>query len=90
MYRGAGTGLIALGVIMAVVGAILDFAVTATTSGVSINTVGAILLIVGIVCAVIGGIVFGVGTTRKSTLHENVHSLPDGGQDRVVEQRDSL
>ncbi len=38
MYRGTGTGLIGLGVVLVVVGAILDYAVTATTSGLSINT----------------------------------------------------
>ena len=36
MYKGTGTGLIGLGVVLVVVGAILDYAVTATTSGLSI------------------------------------------------------
>jgi hypothetical protein len=48
MNRGAGTGLIGLGIILTVVGAILDWAVTVTTSGFNINSVGVILLVVGI------------------------------------------
>jgi membrane-bound ClpP family serine protease len=89
MYRGAGTGLIGLGIVMVVVGAILDYAVTATTSGLSINTVGVILLIVGICCVLIGGIVFGVGSFRQTTTREQVHVSPEG-QERVFQQRDTF
>jgi beta-lactamase regulating signal transducer with metallopeptidase domain len=89
MYRGAGTGLIGLGIVMVVVGAILDYAVTATTSGLNINTVGVILLIVGICCVLIGGIVFGVGSFRQTTTRENVRVSPEG-QERVFQQRDSF
>jgi beta-lactamase regulating signal transducer with metallopeptidase domain len=90
MNRGTGTGLIGLGIVLVVIGAILDFAVTATTSGLNINTVGAILLIVGICCVVIGAIVFGVGSFRQTTVRENVRMSPDGGQDRVVQQRETF
>lgn len=90
MYRGAGTGLIGLGVVLVVIGAILDYAVTATTSGLNINTVGVILLIGGICCAVIGLIIFGVGSFRQTTLRENVRNSPDGGQERLVQQRETL
>jgi hypothetical protein len=77
-YEGTGTGLIGLGIVLVVVGAILDDAVTATTSVLNINTVGVILLIVGICCVVIGAIVFGVGSFRSTTLRENVRTSPDG------------
>jgi beta-lactamase regulating signal transducer with metallopeptidase domain len=89
MYRGAGTGLIGLGIVMVVVGAILDYAVTATTTGLNINTVGVILLIVGICCVVIGGIVFGVGSFRQTTTRENVRVSPEG-EERVYQQRETL
>jgi hypothetical protein len=89
MYKGAGTGLIGLGIVMVVIGAILDFAVTATTTGLNINTVGAILLIVGICCVIIGGTVFGVGSFRQTTFRENVRVSPDG-QERMVQQRDTF
>jgi hypothetical protein len=90
MHRGAGTGLIGLGVVLVVIGAILDYAVTATTSGLDINTVGVILLVVGICCVVIGVIIFGAGSFRQTTLHENVRNSPDGGQERLVQQRDTF
>src|SRR5881275_904094 len=53
MNRAAGTGLMALSVVMAVVGAILTYAVSVTTNGFSIHTVGLILLITGIVLFVV-------------------------------------
>ena len=90
MYRASGTGLIGLGMVLVVIGAILDFAVTASTSGFDINTVGVILLIVGICCVVIGAIVFGAGSFRQTTVRENVRMSPDGGQERVVQQRDTF
>jgi Domain of unknown function (DUF6458) len=90
MYRGAGTGLIGLGVVMVVIGAILDYAVTATTSGLNVNTVGVILLVVGICCVVMGAIVFGVGSFRQTTLRDSVHNSPDGGQERLVQQRETF
>ena len=43
MYRVAGTGLMALGAVLAVVGAILKFAVNVSTSGFSVNCVCATL-----------------------------------------------
>jgi vacuolar-type H+-ATPase subunit I/STV1 len=90
MYRGTGTGLIGLGIVLVVIGAILKFAVTVTTSGLNINVIGVILLSVGIACCVIGAIVFGVGSFRQTTVRENVHMSPDGGQERVLQQRDTF
>ena len=62
MNRGAGTGLIGLGIVFTVIGAILDWAVTVTTTGLNINSVGVILLVVGICSIVIGGAVFVAGS----------------------------
>ena len=49
---GLGTGIV-----LVAVGAILDFAVTTTTSGFNIHTIGVILMVVGIV-AILLSLVF--------------------------------
>jgi len=54
MNRSSGAGLLGLGIVLVVVGAILEFAVTATAKGFSVHTVGIILLWVGIVAFVLG------------------------------------
>jgi uncharacterized membrane protein YidH (DUF202 family) len=87
MNRGTGTGLIAFGIVLGVIGAILAFAVTVTTTGFNINTAGWILLVIGIVVLVIGIGVFAMGSRRGSTTVENVQSTPSG-QERVEERRD--
>ncbi len=89
MNRAAGTGLMALAVVMVVVGAILEFAVTVTTTGFSINTIGMILLIVGIVLFFVSLFVLIAAGSRRSTTYEDVHVTP-GGQRRVVDQRDNF
>ena len=45
---GLGTGIV-----LVAVGAILDFAVTTTTSGFNIHTIGVILMVVGIIAIVL-------------------------------------
>jgi protein-S-isoprenylcysteine O-methyltransferase Ste14 len=87
MNRGTGTGLIAFGVVLGVVGAIMAFAVTVHTRGFSINTAGWILLVVGIIVLLIGVAILVTGSRRSSTTVENVHSTPTG-QERVEERRD--
>lgn len=87
MNRGTGTGLIAFGVVMGVVGAIMAFAVTVTTRGFNINTAGWILLIVGIIVLLIGIAILVTGSRRSSTTVENVQQTPTG-QERVEERRD--
>jgi Domain of unknown function (DUF6458) len=87
MNRGAGTGLIAFGVVLGLVGAIMAFAVTVHTHGFNINTAGWILLVVGVVVLVIGIAIFMSGSRRSSTTVENVQSTPTG-QERVEERRD--
>ena len=87
MNRGAGTGLIGLGIVLAVIGAILDWAVTVTTTGFNINSVGVILLVTGICSIVIGGAVFVAGSARHETTRESVQYTPNGSE-RLVEHRD--
>ena len=86
MSRGAGTGLIGLGIVLVVIGAVLKFAVTVTTTGFNVNAVGVILLVVGICSVVIGGAIFAMSTNRHTTTRESVQRTP-GGSERVVEHR---
>jgi hypothetical protein len=88
MNRGTGTGLIAFGIVLGVVGAILAFAVTVEATGFNINTAGTILLVVGIIVLVIGIAIFVAGSRRSSTTVESVQNTPTG-QERVQEHRDS-
>jgi hypothetical protein len=85
MNRAAGTGLIGGGIALIVLGAILDFAVTVTTKGFNINTVGLILLIMGVVSFLTGVMVVAFGGRSRTTLREDVHSTP-GGHERVQER----
>jgi hypothetical protein len=89
MSRGTGTGLIGLGIVLVVIGAVLKFAVTVTTTGFNINAVGVILLIVGICSVLIGGSIFAMGSNRRTTTRESVQYTP-GGRERVVEQHDVM
>lgn len=87
MNRGTGTGLITFGIVLGVIGAIMAFAVTVTTTGFNINTGGWILLIVGILVLVIGIAIVVGGSRRSSTTVENVQSTPTG-EERVEERTD--
>ena len=40
MYKGTGTGLIGLGIVLVIIGAILKYAVTVTTTGLNIKVIG--------------------------------------------------
>jgi uncharacterized membrane protein len=88
MNRGTGTGLIAFGIVLGVVGAIMAFAVTVHTRGFNINTAGTILLVVGIIVLVMGIAIFVAGSRRTSTTVDSVQNTPTG-QERVQEHRDS-
>ena len=57
MNRSTGGGLLAFSIVLIIVGAILEFAVSVTTKGFNINTIGVILLIVGLTIG--GKVVFG-------------------------------
>ncbi len=87
MNRGTGTGLIAFGIVLGVVGAVMAFAVTVRTRGFNINTAGLILLGVGILVLVIGIGITMSGSRRTSTTVQNVQSTPTG-EERVEERRD--
>jgi beta-lactamase regulating signal transducer with metallopeptidase domain len=87
MNRGAG--LMGFGVVLAVVGAILEFAVTASAKGFNIHTIGVILLVVGIVSFVVGLALMISGGSRRSSVREEVHTTA-GGQERTVDRRDTL
>jgi uncharacterized membrane protein YidH (DUF202 family) len=89
MNRGTGTGLIAFGIVLGVVGAILAFAVTVEASGFNINTAGTILLVVGIIVLVMGIAIFLMGSRRTSTTVDSVQNTP-AGQERIQEHRDTL
>jgi len=89
MNRGTGIGLMAFSIVLVVVGAILEFAVTVSTKGFNIHTIGIILLLVGIVGFVISLALIAFGANRRSSVQEEVRSVP-GGQQRVVEQKDNF
>lgn len=71
-------GLLVFGVVLAVVGAIMKYAVTVTTEGFNINTAGMIMLVVGILAGVVGlGLVL-AGRTSHTTTTERVLDTPSG------------
>ena len=80
---------IGVSLLLIAAGAILTWAVTATVSGVSIHTVGVILLAVGIAAFVVGLILVVAGGTRRATMREDVRNTPSG-HERIVEERDNL
>ena len=57
---------IGISVFLMAVGAILAFAVDATTDGVNINTVGVILMVVGALGLLTTLVIFGGGNRRRS------------------------
>jgi beta-lactamase regulating signal transducer with metallopeptidase domain len=81
--------LIGLGIVVVVIGAMLKYAVTVTTTGFNINAVGVILLVVGIISVVNGAAVFVAGSNRRAISRESVQYTPNG-QERVMEHRDGL
>ena len=73
MYsRSTGGGLIGLAVVLIVIGAILRFAVTVTTSGFNIHKVGDILLLVGIILAILSVALLVMGSRRRVTTRTDV------------------
>ncbi len=88
MDRTAGSSLVGLGVVIAVVGALLKYAVTVTSTGFNINTAGLILLVAGIVIFAIGLVVLVTGSRRRVTIREDVRTSPQG--ESRVQQRDDL
>jgi uncharacterized membrane protein len=85
MNRGTGSGLIGLGVVLAVAGAIMRYAITTDSSSFDMFTAGGILLLVGIVAAIIGLILVLMSGRRSTTQREQIVSTPTGSE-RVTEQ----
>lgn len=87
MSRNAGTGAMTFGAVLAVVGAILRYAVKVHTSGFNIHTAGVILLVAGIVLIVAGlGVMF-LGGSSRTTLRKSVQATP-GGSEQIEERSD--
>jgi uncharacterized membrane protein YidH (DUF202 family) len=85
MDRRAGTGITVFGLVLAVSGALMRYAVTVETSGFNINTAGVILLIVGIATVVAGILMFALGGRRSTETHDSVLQTPHG-QERMEKQ----
>lgn len=88
MSRGTGTGLLGFGIVLMIVGALMRFAVTATTEGFSINTAGVILLFAGLAAFIIGLTVMLMGSQRRSMSQSSVQQTPTG-EVRTEERTDS-
>ena len=88
MNRGSGMGLLGFGIALGVVGAIMVFAVKATTNGFSVHQGGIILLVVGIAMAVLGLIFLTSGGRSHSVTQESVQSTPTG-ETRTEEHTDT-
>jgi len=84
MGRGTGSGLIGLGVVLAVVGAVMRYAIEAQPTGFDVVTAGGILLLVGIVSIVVGLILVVMGSRRSTTEREQITATPHG-EERVTE-----
>lgn len=76
------------GVLLLVVGAIMKYAVTATTSGFNINTAGLILLLVGIGVFVVSLLIIAMGGRSSSTTRSEVRETPTG-QERIEHRDDN-
>ena len=87
MNRGAGTGLMALGIVLVVVGAIMKFAVSAKTHGFDIHKAGIILLLVGIGVFVVSVVILALGGRSRSTTRTQARETPSG-QERTDQQDD--
>ncbi|MHB8262342.1 MAG: DUF6458 family protein [Acidimicrobiales bacterium] len=89
MRKETSGGIMALGIVLAAVGAILRYAITATNKGFNIHEIGIILLIVGIVVFLISIAMLVSGSHSRSTVREDVRNVP-GGTSRTVERDDQL
>jgi hypothetical protein len=80
-----GAGGLVVSIIVFAVGAILDWAVTASPyqHGFNVNKVGSILMIVGVFGAVVSVIVMVLANTRRQ------RTVVDDGQGNVVRRVDS-
>ena len=86
MNRSSGIGLMVLGVVLVVVGAIMRFAVSAKTSGFDIHKTGIILLLVGIGVFVVSVLLLALGGRSRTTTQTEIRQTPAGQQ--RTDQRD--
>ena len=86
--RTSSMGLLVFGIVLAIVGAILRFAVKVTTTGFDIHQAGVILLLVGIAVAVVALVLLVVGSRSRSTMTESTRETPTG-QVRTQERSDT-
>ena len=86
--RTSSMGLLVFGIVLAIVGAILRFAVKVTTTGFDIHQAGVILLWVGIAVAVVALVLLVVGSRSRSTMTESTRETPTG-QVRTQERSDT-
>jgi uncharacterized membrane protein len=84
MGRGTGSGLIGLGVVLAVVGAVMRYAIEAQPTGFDVVTAGGILLLVGVVSILVGLLLVVMGSRRSTTEREQISATPRG-EERVTE-----
>ena len=87
MSRTAGTGLMGLGVVLGVVGAIMRFAVKVHTEGFNVHNAGIILLVVGALVFVVSLLIVLLSGRTRSTMREDIRATP-GGQERIQERDD--
>jgi protein-S-isoprenylcysteine O-methyltransferase Ste14 len=85
MNRTTGTGFMAFGLVLVVVGAVMRFAVTVHTTGFNIHAAGVIALWVGVVTFVVGLLLMALGGRQQTTRRQSVVETP-AGQERVEEQ----
>lgn len=88
MNRGTGTSFLGLGIVLLIVGALMRYAVTATTDGFNINTAGVILLWAGVVAFILGITFMLVGSQRRSMSQSSVQQTATG-EVRTEERIDS-
>ena len=78
MNRNSGIGLLVFGTVLAVVGAIMRYAVSAHASGFSVHKAGIILLLVGIGIVVVSLLIVALGGRSRSTTRTDVRATPSG------------
>jgi hypothetical protein len=83
----AGTGVLVLGIILGVVGAVMYWAVTVTTPGFNVNTAGLILFWVGVIVAILGLVIALTGSRSTSSRTEDVTYTPSGQTRYEEDQR---
>jgi hypothetical protein len=85
MSRNSGIGLVSLGILLGIVGAILRFATSVHTSGFNIHKIGDILLLGGIVAFVVGLVILAMGARSGRTTGPEISEAPS---DQPTGERD--